>query len=148
MENNLFMDLALQLANEARGRDEVPVGCVVVSDKKVIGQASNAPRELCDPTAHAEVLALRQACNHLQTSRLDQCDVYVTLEPCAMCGHALSLARVRRVFFGAYDPKGGGLVHGPRLYEQPTCLHKPELIGGLQERKAKSLLQSFFQKKR
>lgn len=148
MENNVFMDQALLAAKEAYSRNEVPVGCVVVYNQKIISTASNAPRELFDATAHAEILALRKACQVLGTSRLDDCDVFVTLEPCAMCGHALSLARVRRVVFGAYDPKGGALVHGPCLYEQPTCLHKPELIGGIQEKKAQSLLQAFFREKR
>tara|TARA_A100000171_G_C2117780_1_gene138902 strand:+ start:869 stop:1318 length:450 start_codon:yes stop_codon:yes gene_type:complete len=142
------MDIALQQALEAMDQDEVPVGCIIVKDGNVIAAASNAPRQLYDATAHAEILAIRRACEFLKVSRLDDCDAYITLEPCAMCGQALSLARIHKVIFAAYDPKGGALVHGPRLYEQPTCLHAPQLIGGIQEEKAQQLLKNFFERKR
>lgn len=143
-----FMDLALEQALKASEQDEVPVGCVIVHKGDVVGAASNAPRHLWDATAHAEILALRQACQNLQTSRLDGCEAFVTLEPCAMCGQAFSLARLQKVVFAAYDPKGGALIHGPRLYDQATCLHKPIVVGGFQETEAKDLLKAFFQQKR
>ena len=143
-----FMDIALGKAQEASLQDEVPVGCVIVKSGQVISVTSNKPRQLCDATAHAEILAIREACQVLQTSRLDDCEAFVTLEPCAMCGQAFSLARLQKVTFGAYDPKGGALIHGPRLYEQPTCLHRPLLVGGVQEQQARSLLKNFFRGKR
>lgn len=143
-----FMERALQEAHRASAYEEVPVGCVIVKEGKVISAAFNKPRTLCDATAHAEILAIRAACRVLNTSRLDECEAFVTLEPCAMCGQALSLARLQKVTFGAYDPKGGALVHGPRLYEQPTCLHRPEVVGGVQEHKAQALLKDFFRGKR
>lgn len=142
------MDLALAEAEAAGRRGEVPVGCVIVAGGRAIAQAGNRVEEFNDPTAHAELLALRQACAHVGAPRLMDADLYVTLEPCPMCATAISFARVRRVYFGAYDPKGGGIEHGPRLYEQPTCHHRPEVYGGLAEAEAAKLLRDFFQARR
>jgi len=144
-----FMALALEEAAAAAARGEVPVGAVVVAeDGTVLAKAGNKVEEMADPTAHAEILALRKAAALARSSRLTGCDIYVTLEPCAMCAAALSLARFRRVVFGAYDPKSGGIEHGPRFYAQPTCHHAPEVIGGMEETKAAALLQAFFKDKR
>ncbi|HLO24263.1 MAG TPA: nucleoside deaminase, partial [Methyloceanibacter sp.] len=125
------MDLALEEAESAAVRGEVPIGAVVVSASgEVLGQAGNRTIELRDPTAHAELLAIRAACAALGSERLTDCDLYVTLEPCAMCVGAISFARIRRLYFGAADPKGGAVEHGPRFFAQPTCHHAPEVIGG------------------
>lgn len=146
--NLSFMQEAIQLAQQAARQGEVPVGAVVVCEGKIIAKAHNLVETLKDPTAHAEILALRDAANYLQENRLLSCDLYVTLEPCTMCAGALSHARVKRVYFGAYDPKGGAIEHGAQFFNQPTCLHRPEVIGGLEEKTCSELLLSFFRDKR
>lgn len=144
-----FMALALAEARAAAARGEVPVGALVVSAQgEILARAGNGTQALADPTAHAEVLALRAACAGRRSPRLPDCDVYVTLEPCALCAAAISFARIRRLYFGAYDPKGGAVEHGPRFYAQPTCHHAPEVVGGLREAEAAALLVDFFEKKR
>ncbi len=143
------MDLALAEGIAAAARDEVPVGAVIVSpDGKVIARAGNRTRELHDPTAHAEMLAIRAACGALGSERLIGCDLYVTLEPCPMCAAAISFARIRRLYFAAADPKGGGVDHGPRIFAQPTCHHAPEVYGGIGEPDGAALLRAFFDAKR
>jgi tRNA(adenine34) deaminase len=142
------MELALAEARAAAACGETPVGAVVVKDGSVLGAAGNRPRTLRDPTAHAEVLAIREACAALGIERLTGCDLYVTLEPCAMCAAAISFARIRRLYFGAADPKGGAVEHGPRFFAQPTCHHAPEVYGGLSERAAADLLRAFFAERR
>lgn len=143
------MDLALKEAEEAGARGEVPIGAVVVSAaREVLGQAGNRTIELNDPTAHAELFAIRAACARIGSERLIDCDLYVTLEPCAMCAAAISFARIRRLYFGAADPKGGAIEHGPRFFAQPTCHHAPEAIGGIGEGQAAALLKSFFAARR
>ena len=140
---------ALAEAEAAAARGEVPVGAVVVAgDGSVLGRAGNRTRELADPTAHAEMLAIRQACAALGSERLDGADLYVTLEPCAMCAAATSLARIRRLYWGASDPKGGGVENGARIFSQPTCHHAPELYGGIAEARAAQLLRAFFARRR
>lgn len=143
-----WMEIALLQATEAGLRGEVPVGAVLVQNGKVLAKAGNQVEELCDPTAHAEMLVIREATRILKSPRLNDTDLYVTLEPCAMCATALSFARVNRIFFGAFDPKGGGVDHGPRIFNQPTCHHRPEVFGGLSEQACSSLLTSFFENKR
>jgi tRNA(adenine34) deaminase len=143
-----FLEAALDQAEEAGRRGEVPVGAVIVRDRVIIARAGNRVEALADATAHAEILALRAAGQTLGSPRLTNCDLYVSLEPCPMCAAAISLARIRRLYFGAYDPKGGGVEHGPRIFSQPTCYHRPEVIGGLDEKRAAALLRSFFQDKR
>jgi tRNA(adenine34) deaminase len=143
------MDLALAEAERARELGEVPIGAVVLSaDGEVLAQAGNRTLQQRDPTAHAELLAIRAACAKLGSERLVGCDLYVTLEPCAMCAAAISFARIRRLYFGAGDPKGGAVKHGPRLFAQATCHHAPEVIGGIGEARAASLLREFFAKRR
>jgi tRNA(Arg) A34 adenosine deaminase TadA len=143
------MDLALAEAERAGGLGEVPIGAVVVSaDGEILAQAGNRTLERLDPTAHAELLAIRDACARLGSERLAGCDLYVTLEPCAMCAAAISFARIRRLYFGAADPKGGAVEHGPRLFTQPTCHHAPEVISGIGEARAAALLREFFAKRR
>jgi tRNA(adenine34) deaminase len=143
------MSLAFEEALSAFARGEVPVGAVVVDQAgQVLGRAANRVEELCDPTAHAELLALRQAAAALGAPRLDGCDLYVTLEPCAMCAAAISFARIRRLYFGAGDPKGGAVEHGARLFAQPTCHHRPEVLGGIDESRAADLLRRFFAARR
>jgi tRNA(adenine34) deaminase len=143
------MDLALAEAEEARELGEVPIGAVVVSaDGEVLARAGNRTLTSRDPTAHAELLAIRAACAKLGSERLTGCDLYVTLEPCVMCAAAISFARIRRLYFGAADPKGGAVEHGPRFFSQATCHHAPEVIGGLSESKFASLLREFFAKRR
>jgi tRNA(Arg) A34 adenosine deaminase TadA len=142
------MALALAEAEAAAANGEVPVGAVVVRDAAVIAVASNAPRQRKDPTAHAEILAIRRACEALQDERLTGCDLYVTLEPCAMCAAAISFARIRRLYFGASDPKGGAVENGARFFTQPTCHHVPEVYGGIREADAASLLKRFFSGRR
>ena len=143
------MDLALEEAEAARDLGEVPIGAVVVAASgEVLARAGNRTLELRDPTAHAELLAIREACARLGSERLTDCDLYVTLEPCAMCAAAISFARVRRLYFGAADPKGGAVEHGPRFFQQPTCHHAPEIIGGVGEAKASELLKAFFAARR
>ena len=142
------MELALAEARAAAARGEMPVGAVIVKDGAVIAAAGNRPRDLMDPTAHAEMLAIRSACAALRDERLTGCDLYVTLEPCAMCAAAISFARIRRLYFGAGDPKGGAVENGPRFFCQPTCHHAPEVYGGLREREAADLLKTFFAERR
>ncbi len=141
-----YLDFALVEAETAAARGEVPVGAVVVEGAtgRVLACAGNRVEALNDPAAHAEILALRAAGAALGTPRLFGCDLYVNLEPCAMCAQAIALARVRRLFFGAYDPKGGGVDHGARIYQQPTCHHRPEVVGGLDEARCATLLRSYF----
>lgn len=144
-----FMAIALMEAEIAAGRGEVPVGAVLVSSEgEILARAGNSGEELSDPTAHAEILVIRKAAKKRNSPRLPDCDLYVTLEPCAMCAAAISFARLRRVYFGAYDPKGGAIDHGPRFFAQPTCHHKPEVIGGMEEDRAGTLLRQFFADKR
>ena len=139
------MDLAFAEAIRARDLGEVPVGAVIVSgDGELLASAGNRTLSSRDPTAHAELLAIRAACAKLGSERLIDCDLYVTLEPCAMCAAAISFARIRRLYFGASDPKGGAVEHGPRLFSQATCHHRPEIVGGLDESQAASLLRDFF----
>lgn len=143
------MQLALAEAEAAASRGEVPVGAVVVDvSGKVLAVAGNRVEELADPTAHAEILAIRAATGGRGEKMLPDCDLYVTLEPCAMCAQAISLARIRRVHFGAYDPKGGGVEHGARVFDHPTCHHRPEVVGGIEETRAGELLRSFFRERR
>jgi tRNA(adenine34) deaminase len=143
------MELALAEAEQARDLGEVPLGAVIVSaGGKVLARAANRALTLHDPTAHAELLAIRAACASLGSERLVDCDIYVTLEPCAMCAAAISFARIRRLYFGAADPKGGAVEHGPRFFQQPTCHHAPEVIGGLGETRAAALLKDFFAARR
>jgi tRNA(adenine34) deaminase len=143
------MDLALIEAEAARDRGEVPIGAVIVSASgEILASAGNRTLELKDPTAHAELLAIREACAKIGSERLIDCDLYVTLEPCAMCAAAISFARIRRLYFGAPDPKGGAVEHGPRFFSQATCHHAPEIYGGIGEAKAVELLRSFFSVRR
>lgn len=143
------MELALAEAEAAAARGEVPVGAVVVDPAgEVIAAEGNRTRELADPTAHAELLAIRAACRKLGSERLVGCDLYVTLEPCPMCAAAISFARLRRLYYGATDPKGGGVEHGARVFNQPTCHHAPEIVAGIDEDRAGALLRAFFAGKR
>jgi tRNA(Arg) A34 adenosine deaminase TadA len=144
------MSLALAEAEAAGARGEVPVGAVLLDSTTgaVLAQSGNRVEELHDPTAHAELLVIRAAAASGQAKRLPGCDLYVTLEPCPMCAQAIAFARIRRLYFGAYDPKGGGVDHGPRIFEQPTCHHRPEVYGGIGETRAGELLRAFFQAKR
>jgi tRNA(adenine34) deaminase len=144
-----FMEIALTEAEAAAQRGEVPVGAVLVHAPSggILARAGNRVEELKDATAHAEMLVLRAAAGQAEY-RLAECDLYVSLEPCAMCAAAMSLARVRRLYFGAYDPKGGAVEHGPRLFTQPTLHHRPEVVGGLAEARAGDLLKKFFGERR
>jgi len=140
---------ALSEAEAAGARGEVPIGAVVVDPYGVlVAAASNRTRELNDPTAHAELLAIRAACALLGAERLTNCDLYVTLEPCPMCASAISFARIRRLYYGASDPKGGGVEHGARVFNHPTCHHAPEVYPGIDEARAAAVLRTFFQAKR
>lgn len=143
------MQRALAEAEAAAGRGEVPVGAVLAGpDGAVLAVAGNRTRELNDPTAHAEILVIRAACASLGMERLTGCDLYVTLEPCPMCAAAISFARIRRLYYAASDPKGGGVEHGPRIFSQPTCHHAPEIYSGLGETEASGMLKNFFQGRR
>jgi tRNA(adenine34) deaminase len=143
------MTLALDQAKAAAERGEVPVGAALFDENGVLVTAfGNQVEQDRDPTAHAETLALRAGAAQLGLKRLAGCDLYVSLEPCPMCAAAISLAHIRRLYFAAYDPKGGGIEHGPRLFEQPTCHHRPEVYGGIAERAAAALLRKFFQARR
>ncbi|HBM90100.1 MAG TPA: tRNA-specific adenosine deaminase [Rhodobiaceae bacterium] len=143
------MAIALAEAEAAAGRGEVPVGSVILSaDGELLATAGNRIVELKDPTAHAEVLAIRAAAERLGSERLIGCDLYVTLEPCAMCAGAISFARIRRLYYGAEDPKGGAVDNGPRFFGQPTCHHAPDVYGGLSEGPASELLRQFFAARR
>ncbi|MEO8558964.1 MAG: nucleoside deaminase, partial [Rhodospirillales bacterium] len=140
---------ALEQARQAAARGEVPIGAVLVDAAgKILAQAGNRSEELNDPSAHAEILAIRMAGELLRSPRLVDCDLYVTLEPCPMCAQAISFARIRRLYFGAPDPKGGGVEHGPRIFNQPTCHHRPEIYGGIGEVEAGELLRGFFRERR
>lgn len=139
---------ALELAREAASAGEVPVGAVVVRNGAIVGEGHNAPRALADPTAHAEMLALRRAATSLGNERLEGCELWVTLEPCAMCAGAISHARIARLYYGAADPKGGAVEHGARVFDQPQCLHRPEVYGGIGEEPAAALLREFFAERR
>jgi tRNA(Arg) A34 adenosine deaminase TadA len=140
---------ALAEAEAAGRRGEVPVGAVIAgANGRLIARAGNRVRELADPTAHAELLAIREACAMQASERLDGADLYVTLEPCAMCAAAISFARMRRLYFGASDPKGGGVEHGPRIFSQSTCHHAPEVYGGIEEIRSGALLRQFFAARR
>ncbi|MCD2325207.1 nucleoside deaminase [Sphingomonas sp. IC-56] len=142
------MRLALAAAADAATRGEVPVGAAVVRDGRVIAVAANAPRTLHDPTAHAEMLAIREAARIFGRERLEDCDLWVTLEPCAMCAGAIAHARIARLYWGAGDAKGGAVEHGPRFFTQPTCHHRPELYPGIGEAEAGGLLRAFFRARR
>lgn len=142
------MEIALEEARAAAARGEVPVGAVLMRNGEMLARAGNRTRELNDPTAHAEILVIREACTRLDDERLTGCDLYVTLEPCAMCAAAISFARIRRLYYGASDPKGGGVEHGARFYAQPTCHHAPDVYPGFAEREAQALLKAFFKAKR
>ena len=144
------MEQALAEAAAAAGRGEVPVGAVLVDGDSgdVLAADGNRTEERHDPTAHAEMLVIRQAAAAVGAARLAGCDLYVTLEPCAMCAAAISFARLRRLYFGAYDPKGGAVDHGPRFFAQPTCHHRPEVVGGLDESRCGALLRDFFAQRR
>jgi len=143
------MLIALDEARRAADRGEVPVGAVIVSPEgAVVARAGNRTRELMDPTAHAEILVIREACRAIGSERLIGFSLYVTLEPCAMCAAAISFARIRRLYYGASDPKGGGVEHGARIFAQPTCHHVPEIYSGIGEREAAELLKTFFEARR
>jgi len=143
-----FMDLALEEARAAAALGEVPVGAVLAQGDRVIARAGNRMRTLADPTAHAEMLALRAATAAIGSERLVGASLYVTLEPCAMCAGAISLARVGRLYFGAEDPKGGAVEHGPRIFAQPTCHHRPEVYSGFAATESAALLREFFEARR
>ena len=143
------MERALSEARLAAERGEVPIGAVIVGpDGEVLAEAGNRTEGDRDPTAHAELLAIRAAAARLGAPRLVDCDLYVTLEPCPMCAQAISFARLRRLYYGAADPKGGGVEHGPRIFNQPTCHHRPEVYAGIGEREAAELLRDFFRDRR
>ncbi|MDX2113771.1 MAG: nucleoside deaminase [Alphaproteobacteria bacterium] len=142
------MQMAIDAAQRAAQRAEVPVGAVVVRGDEVLAVAHNHTETDNDPTAHAEMLAIREACKKIGSKRLSDCDLYVTLEPCAMCAQAISHAHIRRLYFGALDPKGGGVEHGARIFSQPTCHHKPEIYGGIAENQCGQMLRDFFKARR
>jgi len=142
------MRRALDLAAEAAAAGEVPVGAVVTRGDEILAETRNAMRGSTDPTAHAEIEAIRAAAARLGTSRLDECTIWVTLEPCAMCAAAIALARIKAVRFAAEDPKGGGVVHGARIFAQPTCHHRPDVLGGIGEAESAELLRAFFAQRR
>ena len=142
------MRRALDLAAQAAAAGEVPVGAVVTQGDRIIAEAKNAMRESLDPTAHAEVVAIRAAAEALGQPRLDGCTLWVTLEPCAMCAAAASIARLEGLRFGAEDPKGGGVINGARIFSQPTCHHRPDVLGGIGEEESSALLKRFFEERR
>lgn len=143
-----FMEVALEEAQAAAGRGEVPVGAVVVCEEAIVARAGNRTLELKDPTAHAEILAIRQACESLGNERLTNCDLYVTLEPCPMCAAAISFARIRRLYYGADDAKGGAVEHGVRFFGDPSCHHAPDVYSGLAAGNASRMLRDFFAARR
>ena len=146
---NNAMARALAEAEAAGARGEVPVGAVIIDDGgEVLAACGNRTRADRDPTAHAELLAIRSAAARIESERLGACDLYVTLEPCPMCAHAISLARIRRLYYGADDAKGGGVAHGPRIFAQATCHHRPEIYGGIDAARAAALLRDFFAARR
>ena len=143
------MQMALEEAQAAGERGEVPIGAVITDGRgTVLSRQGNRTRELSDPTAHAEILAIREACKLVGAQRIDSADLYVTLEPCAMCAGAISFARIRRLYFGATDPKGGAVESGPMLFSQPTCHHAPEIYGGMADQQSAKLLRDFFRARR
>jgi tRNA(adenine34) deaminase len=142
------MDIALEEARAAGERGEVPVGCVVVCDGGIVARAGNRTLVEHDPTAHAEIVAIRRAAAVLSSERLGDCDLYVTLEPCVMCAGAIAFARVRRLYYGAADPKGGAVDNGVQFFASPTCHHRPEVYGAIAEAEASALLKRFFQERR
>jgi cytidine deaminase len=142
------MDIALAEARAAAARGEVPIGAVITRDGAIIAQAGNRTRELNDPTAHAEMLAIRAACTALGQERLTGCDLYVTLEPCPMCAAAISNARIARLYYAATDPKSGGVAQGPRIFTHPQCHHRPDIYDGISAAQAEQLLRDFFAAKR
>jgi tRNA(adenine34) deaminase len=143
-----FMDMALEDARAAGARGEVPVGCVIVRDGAVVARAGNRTLADRDPTAHAEIIAIRAAAASLGSERLEGCDLYVTLEPCAMCAGAVAFARIRRLYYSAADPKGGAVDNGVKFFASPSCHHRPEVYGGLAEAEAGALLKEFFRERR
>ncbi len=145
---NPFLAMAIAEAEAAGERGEIPVGAVVVKAGQVLARAGNRVEAWADPTAHAEILVLRAAAQVQGSPRLEGCDLWVTLEPCPMCAAAMSFARIRRLYFGAYDPKGGGVEHGPRVFDHPTCHHRPEVMGGFEEKRTAALLKAFFRERR
>lgn len=148
MVSQNFMDVALQEARDAAECGETPVGAVLVQNGEILARAGNQTRQRNDPTAHAEILAIRAAATALGSERLPECDLYVTLEPCAMCAAAISFARIRRLYFGASDPKGGAVEAGPRFFSQPTCHHAPEVYAGIAESASATILRDFFRARR
>jgi tRNA(adenine34) deaminase len=144
----LPMQRALALAREGAAAGEVPIGAVIVKDGVVIAEAHNRPRDLHDPTAHAEILAIRAAAQALGDERLTDCELWVTLEPCAMCAGAIAHARIARLYYAASDPKGGAVEHGARVFDQPQCLHRPEVYSGIGEDDAAAMLREFFRERR
>ncbi|WP_235897662.1 nucleoside deaminase [Neoaquamicrobium microcysteis] len=148
MKSSPLMEAAFAEAEAAAARGEVPIGAVVAMDGRVLSRAGNRTRELNDPTAHAEILAIREACALLASERLPQADLYVTLEPCPMCAAAISFSRIRRLYFGAADEKGGAVVSGGRYFHQPTCHHAPEIYAGISETKSADMLRTFFKERR
>ncbi len=142
------MSRAFSEARRAQQRGEVPVGAVIVRGSKILASAGNQTLHDADPTAHAEILAIRTACREIDSERLNDCDLYVTLEPCAMCAAAISFARLRRIYFAAFDPKGGAVENGGRFFAQPTCHHAPEVYGGIRESEGADLLKTFFKERR
>lgn len=143
-----MMNEALDLARAAAAKGEVPVGAIVVKDGRIIGRGANKPVKNHDPTAHAEIIAIRAAAAYLGNERLTDCDLWVTLEPCAMCAGAIAHARIARLYYGADDPKGGAVAHGPRLFEQPTLHHRPEIYSGIAADESAALLKEFFTNRR
>jgi tRNA(adenine34) deaminase len=143
-----FMDMALEEARAAGARGEVPIGCVIVQGGIVVARAGNRTLADRDPTAHAELVAIREAAAALGSERLNDCDLYVTLEPCAMCAAAIAFARLRRLYYGAADPKGGAVDNGVKFFASPTCHHRPEIYGAMAEAEASALLKRFFQERR
>lgn len=147
-QRNPYMDRALQAARQAAAAGEVPVGCVIVRNGEVLAKTSNRTLTDRDPTGHAEMLAIRKAAAKMGSERLTDCDLYVTLEPCAMCAAAISFARIRRLYYGASDPKGGAVDNGVRFFSSPTCHHRPDIYGGVSESEAAQLLRDFFKARR
>lgn len=149
-DTNGYMAAALEEAKAAAARAEIPVGAVIVDSTTghIIARAGNRTEADSNPCAHAEMIALQQACTVKNAPRLPECDIYVTLEPCPMCATALSFARIRRIYFGAYDPKGGGVEHGPKIFDHATCHHKPEVYGGIDEQICGDILRDFFKSRR
>ncbi|MGL4404796.1 MAG: nucleoside deaminase [Notoacmeibacter sp.] len=145
---NSIMDAALAEAKLAETLGEVPIGAVITHNGAIIARAGNRTRTLNDPTAHAEILAIRMACELLNSPRITDCDLYVSLEPCAMCAGAISYARIRRLYYGAADEKGGAVDHGPRFFHQPTCFHAPDVYSGFAQSQSSELLKAFFERLR